>query len=219
MLHGSAAPVSGAGGLVSIARCAAMLAEAGDRIERSALSRYCDTHGLKRGRQGRETLVDFGEVREHRANSYSREVMSGRPVAPAAPVIDMDPARRIKAAQATQAELDLARDMGEITDIAEVDAGAADAIVAMRAAFAEAGHVEAERLAAELRVPPEQVRVIRAAMKRFARHGQERFAQRMSRALAAANEPADAAHGRLMTLAAHALRLRAEATAPVRAHG
>jgi hypothetical protein len=198
-------------GLVSITRCAELLSSSGDPIDRSALSRYCDAHNLKRRTDGRQTLVDFESVRDHRAGSYTREVMSGRPLAPPpAPsnITPLDPVKRRAAAQATSQELDLAERLGELTAIAEVDAGAADAIAELRAAFAGILHDETEKLAAELGLAPERARILRAGLKRYGRVGQQRFAQKLAASLAAVNEPEDAAHTRLMHLTALAIRLR-----------
>ena len=204
-------------GRVSIARCAELLTAAGDTIERSALSRYCDTHGLKVGRQGRATLVDFEAVREHRSSNYTREVMSGqavhgespRPSAVVTPIPARDdPQRGLKEIQYRNALRDEAERDGHLTPTGEVDAGAADAIAAMRAAFAQAASEAADKLAADLHLPADQVRTIRSHMKRYGRVGQERFAQVMAATIADANEPAAEAYQRLSVLTAHAIRLR-----------
>ncbi len=217
-------------GLVSVARCAELLTAAGDSIERSALSRYCDKHSLKQGR-AKGTRVDFETVQAHRAANYTREVMSGRPVAPvlapaalpleavappapAGAVVKIpdrdDPARGLKEIQLRQAQRDEAEAEGRLTHVADVDAGAAEAIVEMRAAFAEARATAAEHLAAELGLPPEKVRTLRAAFKRYDRVGQDKFAARIARALQDVNResPSDA-QARLAALAALAVRLRA----------
>lgn len=209
-------------GHVSVARCAALLSEAGDKIDRSALSRYCDTHALKLGKVGKEVIVDFEAVQAHRAANYTREVMSGgvtiqAPQSPAAappsatvtqiPAAD-DPSRELKRIQVRREMRDEAQAEGALTTVAEVDAGVAEAIVEMRSAFAAARASEAERLAAELGVPPEKVRVLRAGLKRYDRIGQDRFATRIARTLAMTNEGAGEALDRLVALAAHSVRLR-----------
>ena len=63
--------------LVSISDAAKALTEAGDSVDRSALSRYCDAHDLKRGKRGRSVMVDLEEVARHRRENYTREVMRG----------------------------------------------------------------------------------------------------------------------------------------------
>lgn len=204
---------------VSIADCAKMLTEAGDKIDRSALSRYCDTHGLKVGKEGRSTLVDFEAVKAHRAGNYQREVMSGGqlPLAPVAPVpaptaqaviASMPEHRQLKAVALRQALREEAEEEGRLTPTDQVDAGAAEAIVEMRSAFAAVRADFAERLAAELQLPPDKVRTLRAGLKRFERVGQERFARRIAQALRAGNETQGAAIDRLRALTWLANRLR-----------
>lgn len=222
-MHGTIGPVS-------VARCAELLTAKGDKIDRSALSRYCDAHGLKGEKIGREVKVDYEAVAAHRAANYTREVMSGAaieavvvqaaPVAPTlvaraepsmsptAQIANMSEHRGLKAVQLRRELREEAHEEGLLTVVAEVDAGVAEAIVEMRAAFAHANEDCSERLAAELNLPPEKVRALRAAFKRFAQIGQERFATRMAKALAAGNEPKGAAIGRLKALSAYAVRLR-----------
>lgn len=207
-------------GLVSIARCAELLTAVKDRIDRSALSRYCDSHGLKRGQQGRAVLVDFEEVREHRSANYTREVMSGQTSGlplevasrPAATVTAIpsreDLTRGLKEVQLRQALREEAEAEGQLTVTAEVDAGAADAIAALRASFAQVAGECAEKAAADLHLPSEAIRPLRSHFRTFARLGQERFAQTLAASLSDANEPGTEAHARLIALTAHALRLR-----------
>ncbi len=227
-MHGTIGPVS-------VARCAELLTANGDKIDRSALSRYCDAHGLKGEKVGREVKVDYEAVAAHRAANYTREVMSGAaleapalsPVQPAlklaspveahvapalsptAQIANMAEHRGLKAVQLRQALRDEAKAEGLLTVVAEVEAGIAEAIVEMRSVFANVNEDVSERLAAELGVPPERVRVIRAAFKRFAQLGQERFAERMAKAMAAGSEPAGEVRDRMRALAANAVRLRA----------
>jgi hypothetical protein len=235
-MHGTIGPVS-------VARCAELLSANGDKIDRSALSRYCDAHGLKGERVGREVKVNYEAVAAHRAANYTREVMSGAAleapavpvaaapaqadlglIAPAATAPAMSPTaqiasmaehRGLKAVQLRQALRDEAKAEGLLTVVAEVEAGIAEAIVEMRTVFANVNEDVAERLAAELGLPPERVRVVRAAFKRFAQLGQERFAARMAKAVAAGNEPAGEVRDRLKVLAANAVRLRAGRADPI----
>lgn len=204
-------------GRVSISRCALLLAEAGDRIDRSALSRYCDAHKLKLPKVGREVLVDFEVVQAHRRDNYQREVQSGHaipatappsPSRPAADVQTLDAHRQLKSVELRRKLREEAEEEGRLTAVAEVDAGAADAVVEMRAAFAAARPDLAERLAAELGLAPDKVRILRAGLKRYDRVGQERFAARLAQSLRAANETQGEALDRLTALTAHAIRLR-----------
>lgn len=198
---------------VSIAECARLLTAAGDKIDRSALSRYCDTHGLKTA-QG----VEFAAVQAHRAGNYQREVMAGGqqlPLAPVAPapstsavIQSMPEHRQLKAVALRQALREEAEEEGRLTPTDQVDAGAAEAIVEMRAAFAAVRADFAERVAAELQLPPDKVRALRAALKRFERVGQERFAKRIGQALRSGNETEGEALARLQSLTWIANRLR-----------
>lgn len=212
--------------MVSVTRCAQLLTEAGDRIDRSALSRYCDTHGLKRGQDGKSVLVSFAEVQAHRRDSYSREVMSGGRTIADAPTspqnvtplpAEGDPTRALKRLQLRREEREEAIAEGQLASTAEMDAGIADAMVEMRTAFAAARPEEAERLAAELGLAPEKVRILRAGLKRYDRAGQDVFARRMARAVVAANEMPAEAHDRLQALAAMAIRLRSASAARISA--
>lgn len=116
--------------------------------------------------------------------------------------------RALKAVQLREALRNEQVDLGRLVDTAAADAGAAEAIVEMRAAFAQARPDQAERLAAELGLSPDKVRVLRAGLKRFERMGQECFARRMGRALIAAEEDGGRAAHRLRMLAETSLRLR-----------
>lgn len=217
-------------GLVSIARCAELLSETGDRIDRSALSRYCDTHGLKLPKDGKIVPVDFETVQAHRIKNYTRELQSGQPLASAARapapaprlslvepaaalsanavVASMPEHRGLKAVQLRSALREEALAEERLTPTDQVDGGAADAIVEMRAAFAAERAEVAERLAAELGLAPEKVRVLRAGLKRYDRIGQDRFARRIAQALRAGNETEGEAVERLRTLSWVAAKLR-----------
>lgn len=215
-------------GRVSISKCAELLTVAGDRIDRSALSRYCDAHSLKLAQVGKSVLVDFEAVRAHRAENYQREVMSGQPLpAPAvapAPVVVAPPAaaqsvnavvasmpehRELKAVALRQALREEAREEGLLTETAEAEAGAAEAVVEMRSAFAAERTILAEKMVARLGLKPEHVRPVREFLRQYDRGGQTRFAQAMARALADGNDEAGDAYERLTTLAAVSMKIRA----------
>lgn len=208
-------------GRVSISKCAVLLTAAGDRIDRSALSRYCDAHGLKLAQLGKAVLVDFASVRAHRAENLQREVMSGQavPSPQAAPVLaaasanqvvsSMPEHRELKAVALRHALREEAKEEGLLTETAEAEAGAAEAIVQMRSAFAAERTVLAEKMVARLGLKPEHVRPIRDFLRQYDRLGQTRFAQVMAKALADGNEETSEAHLRLTALAAASMRLRA----------
>lgn len=225
-------------GRVSISRCAELLTSAGDRIDRSALSRYCDAHGLKLGKVGRDVVVDYEAVRAHRAGNYQREVMSGQvvpppvlvqprtpsvaplPVAEPSPgvvpvqsatqqIANMEEHRGLKAVQLRRELREEAREEGLLTETAEVDAATAEAIVEMRAALASLRGDLAEKMVAQFGLRPEHVRPMREFLRRYDREGQQRFAARMARLLRDGNEDEGEAVERLTALAAVSITMRA----------
>lgn len=216
-------------GRVSISRCAELLTAAGDRIDRSALSRYCDAHGLKLPKVGREVMVDFEAVRTHRAENFQREVMSGQPVpaavlpmpavtpeppqpqqlSPMAQIASMTEHRELKAIAVRAALRAEAKEEELLTETAEAEAGAAEAIVEMRTAFAATRTDLAEVMVARLGLKPEHVRPVRDFLKQYDRKGQHRFAEAMARLLKQGNDESGEALERLQTLAAVSMRMRA----------
>jgi len=73
--------------LVSISAAAISLREHGDQISSQGLGKYCQKHNLIRGKgqgRGNPSLVILSEIISHRAANYTREVMSGSKIAPAA---------------------------------------------------------------------------------------------------------------------------------------
>ncbi|MDP1738903.1 MAG: hypothetical protein Q8L23_15860 [Caulobacter sp.] len=211
-------------GRVSISKCAELLTAAGDRIDRSALSRYCDAHGLKLAKEGKSVPVDFEAVRAHRSENLQRELMSGQPVPAPAPlqlvqaqaapsanavIASMPEHRELKAIAVRRELRDEAREEGLLTEVAEAEAGAAEAIVEMRTAFAAIRGGTAETMVARLGLKPEHVRPIRDMLKQYDRAGQGRFAQAMARLLTEGNEETGDAVERLTALAAVSMRFRA----------
>lgn len=219
---------------VSLTDAARRLTEEGDKADRSTLSRYCDQHAIEKRRSGRTAFVDLTELRRHRRENYTREVMSGRPVAPAADlspaplparaeparraepqrdpaeVRDLDPARREKAAKAGMAELELAERLGQIVLISEVDAGMADGVAALRQSANMLLRNAAQELVSEIGAPADQLRPVQMAFKRFARRMEARFIEECAQLTGQVREPRSAANARLMELAARALELRGD---------
>lgn len=216
------------GDLLSIAAAALALTTSGDKISRQGLSKYCVQHGLKTETPN-GPRVSLAAVRAHRASNYQREVMSGAAVtaplaappprpAPADPrdqdaggdVIDLSPSRRLKELQVEQAELANAKARDELVLADEVTAGIADIIAGLRQQMFQAIPDAAQRLAAELSLGTEDERLIRAAIKQYARDRLQGFVT------AAAQANADLTHDdaretrlRLSRLAIHAARMRA----------
>lgn len=248
---------------VSISECAKRLTDLGQPIDRSALSRYCDEHGLKVGKVPgiRGVAVDFNRVKEHRELNYQRHLMAGgeaetpapvevsspapvvrapepiaaedepadllapRPIArdpdpeplEAEPsnVIAADPHRREKEAKAQRAEIELAKIKEEITYIADVDAGLGDAIGHVRAAAPALAKQAANEAAAELGIPPDQIRALTVAFKTFYRSIDNSLIDSLGAITAEARESRSSTRRRLEALAqaAHAARQNPETIA------
>lgn len=180
---------------VSVAECARLLVAAGDPIERSALSRYCDEHGLKSGGTKTRPLVSFSAVKAHRESNGMRTIMRGQGLSsdPASSepattpndsskgkVVDMaakrnDPVYREREAKAAMAELDLEQRRGSVVLIDDVTAGIGDSWSALRAAETAELGLAVDSLAAELKVNDDAKRLIRVALKTYSRKVQARF--------------------------------------------
>lgn len=65
---------------ISIQKCADQLTAGGDTVSRSALSRYIKDHGIATVKRGREKLVDFQTVKDHRDRNVMRKIMKGEPM-------------------------------------------------------------------------------------------------------------------------------------------
>ncbi|EJW12620.1 hypothetical protein A33M_1903 [Rhodovulum sp. PH10] len=166
--------------LVSLTEAAARLAAIGDRVDRSTLSRYVSSHAAALGpvRRGRETLVSFDVLREHRAKNI--RLGDAKPFAPARSKSDSQ-ARKVDA-EARLRELELAREERHITSVAEVVDGAHAAVAAMRAAFDLAINDTAEQLGQRLGVEP---RLVRPFLRQLGNKGQDAFARAMAELVAA----------------------------------
>lgn len=179
---------------VSVAECARLLVAAGDPIERSALSRYCDEHGLKSGGTKTRPLVSFSAVKAHRESNGMRTIMRGEGLsqeptqassaAPPEPgngkLVDLaakrnDPVYREREAKAAMAELDLEQRRGSVVLIDDVTAGIGDSWSALRAAETAELGLAVDSLAAELKVNDDAKRLIRLALKTYSRKVQARF--------------------------------------------
>jgi hypothetical protein len=167
---------------ISTTEAAARLTAAGDKIDRSSLSRYLKQHSeaVPTKRVGRQNLVDFPTLKAHRSENI--RVLS--PVAePMAPVgsgtssfkgSQADGAARKAQADAELREMDLAERRGELTIVAEVDRAGREAVVLMRTAFERAVETEAADLAVKYGWDE---RTARIALKAFSRTGLDVFHQ------------------------------------------
>lgn len=168
---------------ISITEAAARLTQAGDKIDRSSLSRYLKQHSeaLPLKADGKSNLVDFDALIAHRSENVRLKtpVASlpgiGAVQAPAPNLMtsrfkgtQSDGAARKAQAEAELKEMDLAERRGELTIVAEVDQGGRDAIALMQSAFERAIETEAANLS--LKYGWDE-RMARLALKGFAREG------------------------------------------------
>jgi hypothetical protein len=161
--------------LVNISDAAERLAALGDKVERSTLSRYVANHAaaLAPVRRGRETLVDFARLREHRGQNI--RLLEVPVVTPAARTKSDSQARKVDA-EARLRELELARETDKVLLADEVTDGAHGAVAAMRAAFDLAINDTAELIGQRLAVEP---RLVRPYLRQLAIKAQTAFAEAM----------------------------------------
>jgi len=168
---------------ISITEAAVRLTQAGDKIDRSSLSRYLKQHSeaLPLKADGKSNLVDFVALIAHRSENVrlktpaaSLPVMgTGQASVPHMMAsrfkgTQSDGAARKSQAEAELKEMDLAERRSELTIVAEVDQGGRDAIALMQSAFERA--IETEAAALSLKYGWDE-RMARLALKGFAREG------------------------------------------------
>jgi len=152
--------------LVSVTEAAARLTAAGDKVERSTLSRYITKHAdaLQPQTRGRDTLIDFAKLKEHRgqnirlADAKPHEVRASR----------SDEAAANLRAQRQMRELDIAERLKQVTPRQDVEMAAHSAVAALRTAFAGAIGDAAEAIAAACGTEPRLVRPHLGALERKA---------------------------------------------------
>jgi hypothetical protein len=177
-------------GRVNLRRAREMLAESGDVVDQSTLSRYVQKYAdvLNPQRDGRETTIDIDTLIMHRGENINRAAPA--PSSSSASVA-ISKGRAHEAslnirAQRQMRELEIAERTGALTSTREVRAAAAEAMSALRNAFALALNDSAAVIANVCGVEP---RVVRPHLKAFEKNGLDAFA----RALAVAElEPDDA---------------------------
>lgn len=166
---------------ISITEAASRLTEAGDRVDRSTLSRYLKQHGeaLPLKPVGKSNLVEFNALVAHRGENIKIRQASPAPSAPKNPAgtssfprSQADGAARKAQADAELREMDLAERRKELTPVAEVDQAGRDAVAMMFNAFERAIETEAQTLS--LKYGWEE-RVVRIALKNFTRSGLSAF--------------------------------------------
>lgn len=171
------------GDWISITEAAQRLTAAGDPVDRSTLSRYLKQHGeaLPLRAEGKANLVDFEALAAHRQENIRIRSMpielrpaGGRRQVPVHRFAgsQSDGVARKAQADAEMRELDLGERRKELTPVVEVDRAGRDAVALMTSAFDRAIETEAASLA--LKYGWDE-RMIRIALKGFARKGLEVF--------------------------------------------
>lgn len=192
-----------------------MFTAAGHPINQSSLSRWIADRAFPVTQRGKAKQVDPNALFELWANDFSRLNMSGqgttiaalapsrtapdsaggRSSPPAGANLPSNPKLRAAELDVQNRELDLAMRLGRAVPAEEMVTANAVAVAELRAAFSQAVQEEADRLLAELHLPAQRRGDVRAALKRFARVGQEKFARRLATRArdAESPEPADLA--------------------------
>jgi hypothetical protein len=172
-------------GRVNLKRARELLAELGDVVDQSTLSRYVHKYGdvLDPQKDGRDTIIDFEILAQHRRENIGRVAPSSSPVpAPAVSKGRADEAAKNIRAHRQLRELEIAERIGALTPTREVRAAAAEAVSALRNAFALSLNDSAAAMASALNT---EARLIRPHLKAFERNGLDAF----SRALLEKLEP------------------------------
>ena len=158
---------------VSLRRAREMLAERGDRVGQPALSRYVAKYSdaLDPQKDGRETTVDFEILALHRTQNINRAATAPSS-SPASVSISKGRAHEaslnIQALNGRLRELDIAERIGALTPTREVRAAAAEAMSALRNAFALSLNDSAAALAHAFNIEP---RLVRPYLKAFEKNG------------------------------------------------
>ena len=170
---------------ISITEAAGRLTAAGDRIDRSSLSRYLKQHAdaLPLKPDGKSNLVNFVALVAHRGENVrirtSASPATTRKSETQFPGTQLDGTSRKASADAIRAHadaemrsMDLAARRRELTPVAEVDQAGRDAVAKMQNAFERA--IEGEAQALSLKYGWDE-RVVRIALKGFAKAGLTEF--------------------------------------------
>jgi hypothetical protein len=176
-------------GRVNLRRAREMLAESGDVVDQSTLSRYVTKYAdaLDPQRDGRETTVGFETLAKHRGENINRAATAPSS-SPASVAISKGRAHEASLnirAQRQMRELEIAERVGALTPTREVRAAAAEAVAAFRNTLALSINDSATALAQAFNLEP---RLVRPHFKAFGEKGLAAFA----RALAVAElDPVD----------------------------
>jgi hypothetical protein len=171
---------------VNLARARELLAEMGDRIGQPSLSRYVAKYAdaLDPQRDGRETTINFEALAKHRGENINRAATAPSS-SPASVSISKGRAHEASLnirAQRQMRELEIAARIGALTPTREVRAAAAEAMSALKNAFALAVNDSAAALAHAFNI---EARLVRPHFKAFEKNGLEAFARALEKDLAA----------------------------------
>jgi hypothetical protein len=168
-------------GRVNLARARELLSEQGDIVGQSSLSRYVTKYAddLEPQRDGRELTVDFETLANHRRENINRAAPAPSS-SPASVAISKGRAHEASLnirAQRQIRELELASRLGELTPTREVQRAAAEAMSALRNAFALTLNDTASAIANAFNLEP---RLIRPYLKAHEKNGLEAFARALA---------------------------------------
>jgi hypothetical protein len=163
-------------GRVNLRRARELLAERGDRVEQSTLSRYVSKYAdaLEHRRDGRETTIDFESLANHCGENVNRTAASSTTSVQSVRRGRADEAALNIRAQRQMRELEIAERIGALTPTREVRSAAAEAVSALRNAFALALNDSASALANAFNLEP---RLVRPHLKAFEKNGLGAFAR------------------------------------------
>ena len=163
-------------GRVNLRRARELLAERGDRVEQSTLSRYVSKYAdaLEHRRDGRETTIDFKSLANHCGENVNRTAASSTTSVQSVRRGRADEAALNIRAQRQMRELEIAERIGALTPTREVRSAAAEAVSALRNAFALALNDSASALANAFNLEP---RLVRPHLKAFEKNGLGAFAR------------------------------------------
>src|ERR1700722_2746186 len=166
---------------VNLTRARELLAERGDRVGQPTLSRYVSKYAdaLDPQRDGRELTINFEALLQHRGENINRAATAPSS-SPASVSISKGRAHEASLnirAQRQMRELEIAERIGALTPTREVRAAAAEAMSALRNAFALALNDSAAVIANVCGVEP---RVVRPHLKAFEKLGLDAFARALT---------------------------------------
>jgi len=166
-------------GDVSLKRALELLAEQGDAVTQSTLSRYVAKYAdaLQPKRRGKELVVDFDTLLQHRRENIRLESVGVETPTTRKTATRSDEAAQNVRAQRLLRELDLAERSGALTPKREVEEAAHSAVGMLRGAFALALNDTADSLAALTGV---EARLLRPHLRAFEKKGLDAFVRALA---------------------------------------